>query len=61
MDGKGCSKAVFSSARKVNLSVSRMSKQRYFVLSRIFLVNGGFMHYATMSESTINIGMGLKC
>lgn len=32
MDGKGCFKAVFSSTRKVDLSVNRMSKKRYFVL-----------------------------
>lgn len=60
MDGKGCLKAVYSSTRKVNLSVSRMSKKRHFVLSRISLVNGGFMDYATMLENTINFGMGLK-
>lgn len=60
MDGKGCLKSVFSSTRKVNLSISRMSKKRYFVLSRISLVNGGFMDYATILESAINFAMGLK-
>lgn len=60
MDGCGCLEAVFSSTRKVNLSIGRLKKKRYFVLSRISLVNGSFIDYATVLESNINFGMGLK-
>lgn len=61
MDGKGCSRAVFSSTSQY-ICKQNEQKEIFCAQKDLFgkLLFGSFMDYATMLESTINFGMGLK-